>query len=163
MATFFEEDSSSISKPFVNDYVTEQKKFKSEVFYISEIRPSKKGTGLLLTTENFTVFLFKNSKSAKRVTEICEKYSGESYYPLIVRTIEKDPYYCLGLDDEATGYYEVKKDDFLASSSWLIGTPTSNQESSNPQSPPIPALASPTESLGRPSGSSTPAKSSKAS
>lgn len=145
MAVFFEEEKATVSLPFINDYVTDQSSFKSEIFFVHEIRPSKKGTGLLLYTDNFLVFLFKNSKAAKRVIEICEKYQGQSYYPLIVQTTKSDPHYQMGLDDEATGYYESKKDDFLQSQSWLIGTPISNQEPLNPQSPSIPAKQSKTQ------------------
>lgn len=139
MATFFLDDTVSVSLPFVNDYVTDQKKFKTEVFFIETIRPSKKGTGILLNTSAFIVFLFKNSKACKRVIEICEAYQGDSYYPLIVKTTDSDPFYQLGIDEESTGYYEVKKDDFLKSTSWSIGSVQSKEESSTPPVPHIPA------------------------
>lgn len=139
MAVFFEDSSSSGSLPFVNDYVTDQAKFKSEVFYVDNIRPSKKQTGLLLTTDKCIVFLFKNSKPAKRVIEICERYQDTHYYPLIVKTTSQDPFYQIGLDDESECEYMVKKDDFYGLTSWDLGKAIKGSVPTNSQSPHIPA------------------------
>lgn len=135
MALFFEEENTKVSLPFINDYVGDQKTFRSEVFYLESIKPSKKGTGLLLYCDRFVVFLFKNSKQCKRVVEICEKYQGGSYYPLIVQTMKSDPFFQLGLDDESQAYYEAKKDDFLNSISWVVTKIDSDISPQNPQSP----------------------------
>lgn len=156
MALFFEEDAPKVSLPFVNDYVEGQRTFKSEVFYIESIKPSKKGTGLLLYCDRFIVFLFKNSKQCKRVLEICEKYQGESYYPLIVQTLKSDPFYQIGLDDESQAYYEVKKDDFLNSTSWVVTKIDSDISPQNPQSPHTHTQGSPDSSSAPPSTRKTP-------
>jgi len=102
----FEESSSSAERLFVEDYV---KQFPLEVgttHLVESVRLTKKGTGYLLETEKFLIFLFKNKPLTKQLIGGLDLYerSGNGY-KLYCQLMGKSPYFQLGFDSEEPCYW----------------------------------------------------------
>ena len=107
MAIRFFDDSTSVSgqgnKPFLNEWLDENKANKKTQFFIQEFIRAKSGKGYLVVTEEFNCFIWKNSKETKLLLEALESYVKE---PTLGRTLyvvhksPKKPEFNLGCDLE---------------------------------------------------------------
>lgn len=79
---FFDDNQSSGSGnlEFLNDWIEKNPKNKDKEFPIEEVVRVQSGKGYLLKTEKFAVFLFKNQKIAKQLTEALDTYVNELGY-----------------------------------------------------------------------------------
>jgi len=117
---FFEdEDKSSSSLPFVNEFVR-RPDVLGNVYDIESVTPSRKGNGLILRNSEFMIFIWKKSKACSFVLDAVRSGEEECGYPIVAKLVKPDPHYVLGLDTSRTAFFEEEKDDFTERISYRL-------------------------------------------
>jgi hypothetical protein len=116
MAISFFDNSNSLRKPFIEDYVSANPQAEGKLFSVVEISKTRKGTGYMLHTNDFSIFLYGESKVAAQLLEALEHYCQHLLgYELIVEVQTKDPFYKLGIDVERPATWAYSKGKYLCS------------------------------------------------
>lgn len=95
MAITFFDDSSNTgnqgNKPFLNEWLEENKNNKKTEFFIQEFKAVKSGKGYLVVTEEFNCFIWKNAKETKLLIEALQTYVTEPNLGRSLYVILKNP------------------------------------------------------------------------
>lgn len=92
--TFFDAENSSSNqgnKPFLNEWIEENKNNKTTQFFIQEFKAVKSGKGYLVVTEEFNCFIWKNSKETKLLLQALETYVKEPNLGRTLYVVLKNP------------------------------------------------------------------------
>lgn len=137
--SFFEsKEGSNTYLPFVEEYVKSTQDFDS-TFKIHTIAKTRKGNGYMCYTDAFSIFLYSNAAITSQLIEALQVYVDSGHgYQIVAVTLNKDPYYKLGVDLEKTtnwlftlGKYSVLE----IPDNGLVGM----TKSTNPFLPPLPS------------------------
>lgn len=138
MLQFFEEVSSPLDIPFLNDYLKEPKNRNADgsVHDVVEIIYAASGKGYVIKTENFMAFLWKNSKVTKQILEALNFYweQGNGFVFVVRIEAKTKNLFSLGVDFERTSYWQKKGESFYSSLNPVEDIPL--MEQSNPFLPP---------------------------
>lgn len=90
---FFDDESSNTtgSLEFLNDWLVENPKNKKKEFLITECKRAKSNKGYIVSTTDFNVFLWKNSKICKMLLEALKYYVEKSKYGYELYVVLKSP------------------------------------------------------------------------
>ena len=130
--TFFNTESKSTgtSLPFLNDWIEENQKNKQQNFTIEEIIKVKSGKGYLVKTTVFSIFLWKNSVTAKQLVEALDVYVNkqEYGYPLFIHLQNpKKKEYMIGCDTEVKISWYATKNGYSTTED-IVTNPSSTTE-----------------------------------
>lgn len=113
-----EDSTSSGSLEFLNDWLVENPKNKKTEFLISEVKRVQSNKGFTVSTTDFNVFLWKNSKIAKMLLEALDHYINQSkfgYELYVVLKKPTKPEFQIAANDESKITWFVSKNGYTTS------------------------------------------------
>lgn len=139
---FFESEESSTtgSLEFLNDWLIENPKNKKKEFLIVECKRAKSNKGFIVSTTDFNVFLWKNSKIAKMLMEAFDHYVNKSKYGYELYVVLKNPTkaeFQIAADEETKITWFTMGNGFTTIEE-NVSLPEDTDQAINPLIPPIP-------------------------
>ena len=108
---FFDEINESNDIEFINDWMEANPKIKNKNYRVDIFQKVRSGKGYLLKTEEFMLFLFKNSSMCKHIITALETYvkNSEGGYPIYchVANASKKQYALAADKDERVTYFNT--------------------------------------------------------
>lgn len=101
LSFFDSQDSNTGNLPFLNEYKKENKKCVGKQYLVESFTRVSSGKGLLGKTENFTFFIWNNSKTAKLLIEALDYYvQNEGCMVFVIPTEGDKPGYRIAADTQ---------------------------------------------------------------
>lgn len=95
------------SKPFFNEWIASHPLDEIKCFLIEKVQASKKGNGFLVSTEEFTLFLWKNNEVTRNFVEAITFYAEQGYGPSFL-VVVKDSQPLIAMDEDNTSFFKSK-------------------------------------------------------
>jgi len=137
--TFFEpEEPRRISKPFVETYVEENPLEDGDEYEVKTVSRAKTGTGYKVETDEFVVFLRKDTQVLTYLLEALSIWVNEPGSPSLIVVLQKNrPYYRLAVNNDALRDWTVYEGKYTVvdkstEGSRMAGNPFLNARHSPP-------------------------------
>lgn len=100
--SFFEQSNNASASriPFVEDYV-EKNPSPWQLIPVIDVRRTKKRTGYMVNTKDYSIFLFEGSQILNYLLEALSQWIQSGHgYAIVAQPLEHDPFYQLGVDKD---------------------------------------------------------------
>jgi len=101
-------------RPWIEDYAKDAENIL-KVSPVLEIKRTRKNTGYLVSTEEYSLMLFHNQRILNHLLEALKLWCKEGQgYLIVCQVVESSPYYKLGVDSSSPAQYlEVNEGKYL--------------------------------------------------